>query len=74
MKVLRKLTVFLRRKDRGQDVAEYCLITALFSLICLGIFMYVSGGIDGMWTSINSSLATANNASQPGAGPGQGGH
>lgn len=48
-------------EDRAQDVAEYCLITALLALVCLAIFIHVSGGLQGMWTSINTSLTTGNN-------------
>jgi Flp pilus assembly pilin Flp len=51
---------FLWKEDRGQDVAEYCLLTALIALIALGIFWHVSGGLQGMWTSINASLAAGN--------------
>ena len=56
MRVLKYMAAFLRR-DSGQDLAEYCLITAFIALICLGIFWHVSGGLQGMWTSINASLA-----------------
>jgi Flp pilus assembly pilin Flp len=56
------------REDRAQDVAEYCLITALIALICLGIFWHVSGGLQGMWNSMNASLATTNNSTGAGGG------
>jgi len=65
MRVLRAIAVFLQ-KDRAQDLAEYCLIAALISLIALGIILHMSGGLQGMWTSINASLATGNPG---GAGP-----
>ena len=58
--MLKRIAVFLRQKDRGQDVAEYCLITALIALICLGIFLHVSGGLQAMWTSLNTGLAAGN--------------
>jgi len=67
MGVLKAITGFLRKKDGGQDVAEYCLITALVALIALGIFWHVSGGLQGMWTSMNASLVTGNHTG--GAGP-----
>jgi Flp pilus assembly pilin Flp len=69
MRVLQAITVFLRRSDRGQDVAEYCLITALVALISLAIFLHVSGGLQGMWTSINSSLAAGNTTAATRTGP-----
>ena len=57
MNVSSAISHFLREEDCGQDVAEYCLITALVALVCLGIFWYCTGGLQGMWTSINQSLA-----------------
>lgn len=53
-------SLFRNNEDAGQDVAEYCLITALIALIALGIFWHVSGGMEGMWTSIDASLAAGN--------------
>lgn len=55
-------------KERGQDLSEYCLITALIALIALGIFWHVSGGIDGMWAQVNSTLAAGSATAGPGAG------
>jgi len=46
--VLRAIYSFLRHQDQGQELAEYCLITALIVLIALGIFWHVSGGIQSM--------------------------
>jgi Flp pilus assembly pilin Flp len=71
MRVWSTITAFLWKKDRGQDVAEYCLMTALVALIALGIFWHVSGGLQGMWNSINASLATGNTTT--GASPTTGG-
>ena len=51
---------FLHNHDLGQDVAEYCLLTALLALIALGIFYRVAGGMDGIWGSVNSTLAAGN--------------
>jgi Flp pilus assembly pilin Flp len=48
---------FLMEEESGQDLAEYCLITAFIALVALGIIWHVSGGLQGMWTSINSSLS-----------------
>src|SRR5579883_2822281 len=39
------------RSDRGQDLAEYCLLTALVVLVAAAIFLYVSGGIHNLWAS-----------------------
>ena len=70
----------LRREDRGQDLAEYTMLLALILLIVLGVVIHLSGGINGIWTAANSSLATANTAAgssvtaaAPGGGSGSGG-
>jgi Flp pilus assembly pilin Flp len=46
--------------DHGQDLAEYCLLTALIALIALGIFYQISGGIQGLWSSTGTALVAAN--------------
>jgi Flp pilus assembly pilin Flp len=61
MKSFRRIAVLWWRNERGQDVAEYCLITALIALVALGIFWHVSGGLQGTWSSMNTSLAAGNN-------------
>jgi Flp pilus assembly pilin Flp len=61
MKSVRKIAAFWWQNERGQDVAEYCLVTALIALVALGIFWHVSGGLQGMWNSMNTSLAAGNN-------------
>jgi Flp pilus assembly pilin Flp len=48
---------FFRRNDRGQDLAEYCLITAVIALIGLALFINVSGGLQGLWGTANSTIA-----------------
>ena len=63
MKSVRKIAAFWWQNERGQDVAEYCLVTALIALVALGIFWHVSGGLQGMWNSMNTSLAAGNNTS-----------
>lgn len=59
------------REERGQDLAEWCLITALVALVCIGIIWHVSGGLQGIWTQINATTSTAANstANGPGASP-----
>jgi len=68
MKVLSAISRFLREEERGQDVAEYCLITAFVVLVGLGILWHFSGGLQGIWTSINSSLASGNTAGSTAGG------
>jgi Flp pilus assembly pilin Flp len=50
------------RNEQAQDLAEYCLLTALVALIALGIFWRVSGGMQNLWTSANTTIS----GSQPG--------
>ncbi len=56
--MLHRIQQFLRRES-GQDLAEYCLLTALLALIALGIIVHVSGGLQGIWGTANSTLATS---------------
>jgi Flp pilus assembly pilin Flp len=70
--MLRWIVGVLRGDDRGQDVAEYCLVTALIALIALGIFYHVSGGMQGMWTSANTTLVAGNSAGEAGSAGGAG--
>jgi len=61
---------FLRRfrnKESGQDLAEYCLLTALLTLLVAGIFVYASGGVQAIWAEANTSLAAGNTATTTGA-------
>lgn len=55
--MFQKIRQFFRRES-GQDLAEYCLLTALLALIALGVIIHVSGGLQGIWGSANSTLAT----------------
>lgn len=71
MKVSSAISHFLREEESGQDLAEYCLITAFIALVCLGIFWHVSGGLQGMWASINNSLAGNAGGTSAGAPSGQ---
>ena len=60
--VFRAIHRFLEQ-DQGQDLAEYCLITALIVLIALAIFWRVSGGIQDVWDTANTTLAAGNSTS-----------
>jgi Flp pilus assembly pilin Flp len=48
--------------DRGQDLAEYCLLTALVALIAVGILIHLSGGMQALWSGANTSLVAGNSA------------
>ena len=53
----------LRSEDRGQDLAEFCLLTALVALVILGIIIQLSGGMQAVWNGANTSLTAGNAAS-----------
>jgi Flp pilus assembly pilin Flp len=53
----------LQSEDRGQDLAEYCLLTALVALVALGIMVHMSGGMQAVWDGANTSLSAGNAAS-----------
>ena len=57
----------LQSEDRGQDLADYCLLTALVALLALGIIIQFSGGMQAVWGGANTSL-TAGNAAISGTG------
>ena len=52
----------LHSEDRGQDLAEYCLLTALIALIGLGIMVHLSGGMQALWGGANMSLTAGSAA------------
>lgn len=66
--MLSALVRLLRKDEKGQDLSEYCLVTALVALIGLGLFLYVSGGVQNLWTTANTTLATGNAVSAGGGG------
>ncbi len=53
----------LWRDEHGQDLAEFCLITAVVALVALGIFYHISGNVQDLWTTANSTLE--NGAASP---------
>jgi Flp pilus assembly pilin Flp len=60
-------------RDDGQDLAEYCLLTALVALVAAAIFLQVSGGMKNLWNvagQTTSSAATAASPAQPASGGG----
>jgi Flp pilus assembly pilin Flp len=44
------------RNEQGQDLAEFCLITALIALVALGVFYHISGGVQDLWSTANNTL------------------
>jgi len=71
--VVMQFRAFLRRlrnQESGQDLAEYCLLTGLLTLIAAGIFVYASGGIQAVWYGANTSLVAGNSISSSETGSG----
>jgi len=64
--VIRAILRFWRKNDQGQDLAEYCLLTALIALIGLGIFYHMSGGMQDLWGTASNTLAVTRTASATG--------
>lgn len=60
--MFRRFLKVLQSEDRGQDLSEYCLLTALFALIALGIIIHLSGGMQAVWGGANASLTAGNAA------------
>ena len=58
------ITAF-RTGDGGQDLAEYCLLTALGALIAVGLLVHFSGGMQAIWGTANTTLVAGNTAASP---------
>ena len=50
----------LQSEDRGQDLSEYCLLTALVALVALGVIIQLSGGMQAVWGGANTTLTAGN--------------
>ena len=68
--MLRYLLRALHSEDRGQDLAEYCLLTALVALVGMAIFVHLSGGMQALWGDANTSLTAGNAAISATSGSG----
>ena len=62
MAMLRHFLRALHSEDRGQDLAEYCLLTALVALVAVAILIHLSGGMQALWGDANTSLTAGNAA------------
>ena len=69
--MMARITRWLRRED-GQDLAEYCLITALVAMLAAAILFKVSGGMQNLWNvagqTTNSAASAASGARPSGGG------
>ena len=66
MTVFAAVSRAFRKEDRGQDLAEYCLLTALIALVAVAIFVHFSGGIQALWGNANATLVAGNSSSDGG--------
>ena len=73
--MIRRLVTAFKTEERGQDLAEYCLLTALVALVAVGIFVYCSGGVQAIWGNANTTLvlgSSVSSSTSSGAGAGAG--
>jgi Flp pilus assembly pilin Flp len=68
---MQSIARFFRRAD-GQDLAEYCLMTALVALLAAAILFRISGGMQNLWNvathTTNSGAAAASGTRSGGSG------
>ena len=57
---MRHLLKTFVKEEQGQDLIEYTLLLAFVALASAALFIGAGGSIQGIWTSANTSLATAN--------------
>ncbi|HLZ68794.1 MAG TPA: Flp family type IVb pilin [Dehalococcoidia bacterium] len=57
--VVSELVYHLRRQQHGQGLVEYALILAFVAIAAIGALGILSGGINGIFTSIGGTLAGA---------------
>ena len=55
---MRAIAHFWFGDDRGQDLADYCLLAALVALVACGILIHMSGGIQNLWNIGNGTLVS----------------
>ena len=54
---------FLIEED-GQDLVEYSLLLAFIALAAVAVLSNVKTQINGLWTTVNSKLSSANSAAK----------
>jgi Flp pilus assembly pilin Flp len=52
----------LREDVSGQDMIEYALLVGLISLVAVTALIAAGKSVNGIWTTVNASLTTANAA------------
>jgi Flp pilus assembly pilin Flp len=51
------------RDERGQDLVEYSLLLAFVCLAGAAMFISMGRNVNGIWTVVNTRLASANQSS-----------
>jgi Flp pilus assembly pilin Flp len=59
--LINSLKAFWQEED-GQDLVEYSLLLAFIALGAIAILTTVKASITTLWTTVNTSLGTANKA------------
>ena len=49
-------------EEEGQDMVEYALLLAFIALAAVGLLTGVKTQLSGLWSTINSTLASTNTA------------
>jgi Flp pilus assembly pilin Flp len=57
---MKALFVGLLQEEQGQDLIEYTLLIAFVALASAAVFIGAGGSIQGIWTSANVGLSSAN--------------
>ena len=47
-------------EEEGQDMVEYALLLAFIALAAVGLLGGIKTQLSGLWSTINSTLASAN--------------
>lgn len=62
--MIRVSPVKFQRRQHGHGLAEYCLAAAFISLVALGLYLRMSGGVHDLWSTANSTLVNGARAGQ----------
>ena len=57
------VNAFVKEED-GQDLVEYSLLLAFIGLAAVALLTNVKSSINGLWTTVNTKLTTANTAAK----------
>ena len=54
-------------EEEGQDMVEYSLLLAFIAIAAIALLIGVQGSIKSLWTTVNTSLSSANSTAKSGA-------